>query len=76
MKTHPIKPADYFYNSQIRLENQEYENLRTKFRENDEKALQETGSRRAIVDNEIKSCERAQAVTSGCPSWSRFNILC
>ena len=73
MKTHPIKPADYFYNNQIKLENKEYTDLRRKFKENDEKALRETGNRRSAVDRQIKICEQYHVFSvANCPSWSRL----
>ena len=73
MKTHPIKPADYFYNNQIKLENNEYTDLRRKFKENDEKALRETGNRRSAVDRQIKICEQNNVSSvANCPSWSRL----
>ena len=73
MKTHPIKPADYFYNNQIKLENKEYTDLRRKFKENDEKALRETGNRRSAVDRQIKICEQNNVSSvANCPSWSRL----
>ena len=73
MKTHPIKPADYFYNNRIKLENKEYTDLRRKFKENDEKALRETGNRRSAVDRQIKICEQNNVSSvENCPSWSRL----
>ena len=57
MKKHPIRPSDYFYQTELDQQKERFRVLQQKFQANEEEALRETGRHKKQIEDEIEQCK-------------------
>ena len=72
MKEHPIKSSSFFYETELASHKAEFNTLQQQFKDNDARAIRESGEHKSEIEAKIEKCKSTQGPSPSCPEWATW----